>query len=284
MSRKNISPIFLQLPINIIIFSLVAYVLGWLIYSVFYTAPPGGQTTFIGLNNFITVLSDARLFNAVLRTAYYAGLGTALEVLLGMIITLGIVNLVSSNIRRFIILIIFLIPMGLSEAIVSHIWLMLLTPQGYLNSILRYMGLQPVGWLTESMALNSLILADIWQWTSLPLLLIYAARVSIPQDLYDMAKIERLSAFTTFRVVTWPYIKNALIVATLLRFIFMYNTIDKIVLITFGGPGLATETLGYYIWMQSFSYRNVSYSATLSLLTLLSTAVLAYVFWKSLKR
>jgi ABC-type sugar transport system permease subunit len=284
MPKKTFSPIFLQIPVTIIIWSLVGYVLVWLIYSVFYSSPPGGQPTFIGLSNIFMMLSDSRLFNAVLRTIYYAGLGTAVEVLLGMLVALAIVNFIPNRIARFIVLMIFLIPMTLSEAIVSHIWLMLLTPQGYLNSILRYFGLPVIGWLSESMALNSLIIADVWQWTSLPLLLVYAARVSIPQDLYEMASLERLSAFRTFRVVTWPYIKNAVIVAALLRFIFMYITIDKIVLITFGGPGLATETLGYYIWMQSFSYRNISYAATLSLATLIGAAIITYIFWRMMKR
>jgi multiple sugar transport system permease protein len=64
----------------------------------------------------------------------------------------------------------------------------------------------------------------------------------------------------------------------------MYITIDKIVLITFGGPGLATETLGYYIWMQSFSYRNISYAATLSLATLIGAAIITYIFWRIMKR
>jgi ABC-type sugar transport system permease subunit len=284
MPKKTFSPIFLQIPVTIIIWSLVGYVLVWLIYSVFYSSPPGGQPKFIGFSNIFMMFSDSRLFNAVLRTIYYAGLGTAVEVLLGMLVALAIVNFIPNRIARFIVLMIFLIPMTLSEAIVSHIWLMLLTPQGYLNSILRYFGLPVIGWLSESMALNSLIIADVWQWTSLPLLLIYGARVSIPQDLYEMASLERLSAFRTFRVVTWPYIKNAVIVAALLRFIFMYITIDKIVLITFGGPGLATETLGYYIWMQSFSYRNISYAATLSLATLIGATIITYIFWRMMKR
>jgi ABC-type sugar transport system permease subunit len=284
MPKKTFSPIFLQIPVTVIIWSLVGFVLVWLIYSFLYSTSPGGQPTFAALNNLITMFSDSRLFNAVLRTIYYAGVGTVIEVLLGMLVALALVNFISNTTVRFVVLMIFLTPMALSEAIASHIWLMLLTPQGYINSMLRSLGLPPVGWLSESMALTSLILADVWQWTSLPLLLIYAARVSIPQELYEMASLERLSAFKTFQVVTWPYIRNAVVVAALLRFIFMYITIDKILLITFGGPGFATETLGYYIWMQSFSYRNISYAATLSLATLIGATIVAYIFWRMITR
>lgn len=278
------SPLFLQIPITVIIWSLVGYVLFWLVSSSLYLLAPGGGAKFIGLDNFLTMFTDKRLFNAVIRTFYYAGLGTLIEVILGMLVALALVNFIRSNIARFVLLLIFLTPMTLSEAIASHTWLMMLTPQGYLNSFLRAMGLPPVGWLSESLALTSLILADVWQWTPLPLLLIYAARSSIPQELYETAQLDRLSSLTTFRVVTWPYIRNAVVVAALLRFIFMYITIDKIVLITFGGPGLSTETIGYYVWMQSFSYRNLGYAAALSLATLIVASIITYLFWRIMRR
>lgn len=284
MRKTKFFPIFLQIPITVIIWSLVGYVLFWLISSSLYLIAPGASVTFVGLDNFLAIFTDQRLFNAVIRTFYYAGLGTFIEVVLGMLIALALVNLIRSDVIRFVLLLIFLTPMTLSEAVASHIWLMLLTPQGYLNSFLRAMGLPPVGWLSESLALTSLVLADVWQWTPLPLLLIYAARCSVPQELYESAQLDRLSPFTTFRVVTWPYIRNAIIVAALLRFIFMYITIDKIVLITFGGPGLSTETIGYYVWMQSFSYRNLGYAAALSLMTLIAASIITYFFWRIMRR
>lgn len=282
--RTVLLPIFLQLPGTIIIWSLVAYVLGWLIYSLFHTYPVGKGPIFVGFDNFITMFNDKRLFGAVIRTFYYAGVGTAIQVLLGMAIALALVNFIKNASVRFAILVMFILPLTLSEAISAHIWLMLVTPQGYINSILRTIGLPPVGWLTEQMAINTLIIADTWQWTSLPLLLIFAARTSIPQELYESASMDRLSALTTFRIVTWPHIKYAVIVAALLRFIFMYITIDKIVLLTYGGPGLATETIGFYVWMQSFAYRDLGYAATLSFTTLIVAAISGYVFWSFMRR
>lgn len=284
--RGSISrlPIFLQLPATIVIWSLVGFVLPWLIFSLFHNYHPTGGPVFVGLDNIITLLTDKRLFEAVLRTLYYAGVGTVAEVLLGLAVALVLVNVVKNKVLRFAILIIFLVPMTLSEAIASHIWLMLLTPQGYINSLLRSMGFTAVGWLGEEMALNSLIVADVWQWSPLPLLLIFAARTSIPQEMYEVANLDRISPWTTFRVVTWPHIRDAVVVAGLLRFILMYITIDKILLITYGGPGLATETIGFYVFLQAFSYRNIGYAATLSLATLVAAGLIAYVFWRILTK
>ncbi len=287
MPRRGFSsrlPIFLQLPATIVIWSLVGYVLPWLIYSLFHKYLPMKGPVFVGLDNIIALFTDKRLFDAVLRTLYYTGLGTAAEVLLGMAVALVLVNVIRNEVLRFAILVIFLIPMTLSEAIAAHIWLMLLTPQGYINSLLRAVGLPPVGWLSEEMALNSLILADIWQWTPLPLLLIFAARTSIPQEMYEVANLDRISPWTTFRVVTWPHIRDAVVVAALLRFILMYITIDKILLITYGGPGLATEIIGFYVFLQAFSYRNIGYAATLSFATLIAAGLITYVFWRILTR
>lgn len=287
MPRRGFSsrlPIFLQLPATIVIWSLVGYVLPWLIYSLFHKYLPMKGPVFVGLDNIIALFTDKRLFDAVLRTLYYTGLGTAAEVLLGMAVALVLVNVIRNEVLRFAILVVFLIPMTLSEAIAAHIWLMLLTPQGYINSLLRAVGLPPVGWLSEEMALNSLILADIWQWTPLPLLLIFAARTSIPQEMYEVANLDRISPWTTFKVVTWPHIRDAVVVAALLRFILMYITIDKILLITYGGPGLATEIIGFYVFLQAFSYRNIGYAATLSFATLIAAGLITYVFWRMLTR
>ena len=287
MPRRGFSsrlPIFLQLPATIVIWSLVGYVLPCLIYSLFHKYLPMKGPVFVGLDNIIALFTDKRLFDAVLRTLYYTGLGTAAEVLLGMAVALVLVNVIRNEVLRFAILVVFLIPMTLSEAIAAHIWLMLLTPQGYINSLLRAVGLPPVGWLSEEMALNSLILADIWQWTPLPLLLIFAARTSIPQEMYEVANLDRISPWTTFRVVTWPHIRDAVVVAALLRFILMYITIDKILLITYGGPGLATEIIGFYVFLQAFSYRNIGYAATLSFATLIAAGLITYVFWRMLTR
>ncbi|MBS7659965.1 MAG: sugar ABC transporter permease [Desulfurococcaceae archaeon] len=283
--RKGSSiPIFLQLPATIVIWSLVGYVLIWLLYSIVHRYVPGSSPEFIGLGNFLEMLYDARLHSAVLRTIYYVGIGAFIEVFLGMIIALALVNYIKNDTIRFTLLILFITPMCLAEAVVSIIWLMLVTPEGYINCFLRYMGLPGVGWLSESLALTTLMMIDVWQWTPLPLLLVYAARSSIPVELYETAEIDRLSPFTTFRVVTWPFIRNAVLVSAILRVIFMYITIDKFIMITKGGPGFASEIIGYYVFVQSFSYRNVGYAAALGFLTMIIAAIITYFFWNMLRR
>lgn len=284
--RKTTSrlPIFLQLSATVIIWSLVGYVLGWLIYTLFHAYKPGKPPEFVGFANILAIFTDERLFYAVLRTVYYAGLGTLIEVLLGMFVALALVNFIKSDKVRFAVLMLFLLPMCLAEAVASVIWIMLATPEGYINCFLRALGLKPIGWLARGMSLNTLMIADIWQWTPLPILLIYAARTSIPAEMYESAELERLSSFTIFRVVTWPFIKYAVIVAALLRLIFMYITIDKFILITYGGPGFSSEIIGFYVFLQSFSYRNIGYGATLSFATLVVAGIITYFFWNTFRR
>ncbi len=281
---SNRLPIFLQLPATIIIWSLVGYVLPWLIFTLFHRYPPGKPPEFVGFGNIIAMLTDQRLLYAVLRTVYYAGLGTFIEVMLGMVVALALVNFIENEGLRFAVLVLFLLPMSLAEAVSSVIWLMLATPEGYLNSFLRALGIHPIGWLGRGMALNTLLMADVWQWTPLPLLLIYAARSSIPAEMYESAELDRLSSFTIFRTVTWPFIKYAVIVAALLRLIFMYITIDKFILITYGGPGFSSEIIGFYVFLQSFSYRNIGYGATLSFATLIAAGIITYFFWNAFRR
>ncbi|MEM3508662.1 MAG: sugar ABC transporter permease [Nitrososphaerota archaeon] len=276
-------PIFLQLPATIIIWSLVAFVLPWLIYASFHSSIPGKGFVFVGLNNYFKLFSDKRVYESLLRTAYYSGAGATTEVFLGMIIALALVNAIKNEKVRFGVLLLFLIPMMFSEAIVANMWLLLVNPAGYINSLLRTFNLPRINWLGTEMALTTIMIADIWQWTSLPLLLIYASRSSIPKEFYEYANLERLSSWQTFRVVTWPHIKSAVAVSFLLRLIFMNIYIDKIIVLTYGGPGFASEILGFYIYLQSFQYGASGYSATLSLITLIIIGVLTYVFWKFMR-
>jgi len=283
-SKSSRLPIFLQLPATIVIWSLVGYVLPWLIFTLFHRYPLGRSAEFVGLGNIIMMFQDKRLYGAVLRTIYYAGLGTLIEVLLGMAVALALVNLIKNEKIRFAVLMLFLLPMCLSEAVASIIWIMLATPEGYLNCFLRALGIKPIPWLSTRWSLTTLMIADIWQWTPLPLLLIYAARTSIPAEAYEVAELDRLSPWTTFRVVTWPYIKYAVVVAALFRLILMYITIDKFIMITYGGPGHASEVIGFYVFLQSFGYRNIGYAATLSFATLIVAAIITYFFWSMFRR
>lgn len=284
ITKRSHTPLFLQIPATIVIWSLVGYVLIWLLYSIIHRYVPGGSPEFVGLGNFLEMLYDTRLHGAVLRTLYYVGVGAFIEILLGMIIALAIVNYIKNEKAQFALLLLFITPMCLAEAVVSVIWLMLVTPEGYINCFLRSIGLPGVGWLSESLALTTLMMIDVWQWTPLPLLLIYAARSSIPIELYETAEVDRLSSFTTFRVITWPFIRNAVIVSAILRIIFMYITIDKFIMLTKGGPGFASEIIGYYVFVQSFSYRNVGYAAALSFMTMIVAAIITYFFWNMLRR
>jgi multiple sugar transport system permease protein len=280
---KKRTPLFLQIPKEIMIWSLVGFVLIYLIYSSLHKFVPGGRPVFVGIENIGYMLKDKRFHEALSRTLYYTGLGTIIEVVLGMGIALALVNATKKETLRFAILLLLLIPMTFAEAVSGNIWLLLVTPQGYINSMLRSFNLQPISWLGEQLALNTILLIDVWQWASLPLLLIYAARSSIPSELYELANLERLSTWKIFRVVTWPRIKFAVIVSTLLRFIFMNVYIDKIYVLTWGGPGRATETLGFYIFLQAFQYRNTGYAAAMSIFVLIIITVITYFFLKLMR-
>jgi len=280
---KTSLPIFLQLPATIIIWSLVGYVLPYLIYLSFNKNIPGKGLVFVGIENYYKFLIDPRVYGDLFRTIYYSGLGTIIEVILGMVIALAITNAIKNERIRYMVFLLFLIPMSFSEAIVANMWLLLVTPVGYINSFLKVLNLPTISWLGSDMALTTIIISDVWQWTSLPLLLIYAARSSISKEFYDMADLDKLSSWQTFRVVTWPHIKWAVAVSILLRFIFMNIYIDKIFILTYGGPGFATETLGFYIFLQAFQYGAYGYAAALSIITLLIVGILTYIFWKFMR-
>jgi len=267
---------------TIAIWSMVGFLFPWFLYMMFqeYTAGAMERPRFAGIANFIKLAHDTRFWTAVGRTAYYSGVGTLIQVLLGLIIALSLIKFIKSDKLRLVLLIFYLIPMMISEAVSSHIWLMLATPQGYLNSILRSLGLPALPWIGPELALTTIMIADIWQWTSLPLLIIYAARLSIPQSLYEAARLDEASDWMILRQITLPYLKTPILIAALLRFMDSYKFIDKVLLMTYGGPGYASETLGFYVYQVSFTYRYLGYSGLLGLVVAFGVAGVLLIFWR----
>lgn len=270
---------------TIALWSMVGFLFPWLIFMMFhkYTAGAMSSPQFFGIGNFIRLAHDQRFWTAVGRTAYYSGVGTLIQVFLGLIIALALVKFIRSDKLRLALLIFYMVPMMISEAIASHVWLMLATPQGYLNSILRALGLPAISWVGPELSLTTIMIADIWQWTSLPLLIIYAARLSIPQSLYEAAKLDEASDWMILRQITLPHLRTPILIAALLRFMDSYKFVDKVLLMTYGGPGYASETLGFYMYQVSFTYRYLGYSGLLGLVIAFGVAGVLLIFWRVLR-
>lgn len=241
---------------------------------------------FVGGRNYMRLFQDSLFLSSIGNTLRFVVLATAAEVVLGT----GLALLFNARLRgRRIMLPLVALPMMLPTMVVCAVWVMLYDFEfGFLNNVLRFLGFSPVQWLSDPrIAMESIVLVDIWQWTPFVLLLILAGLQSIPDYLYEAAQLDGASGFQMFRHITLPLLSFQIKLAILLRLIDTFRIFDKVYAMTGGGPGYVTETISLYIYREGFRYFNLGYAAAASLVMVFLVLGISILYarrmWKELR-
>lgn len=253
-------------------------------YSVFLSFHDwtGGRTPpdFVGLSNYRRLaVQDARFYAALARTAIFTVAAVTLQTVLGMITALVIKR---EFFGKRVFRTIFILPMIMTPVAVALLWRLMFNPQlGIFNYLLDSVGLGKVEWLTSpGMALFSLILVDVWQFTPLITLIVLAGLLALPEDVYEAAAIDGASGWQSFWSITLPLLRPVLVIAMVFRGIDALKTFDSIAVITGGGPGTATETLNYYIYTTTFEYQRMGYASAMLVVYLIAVLTLLFLILK----
>jgi raffinose/stachyose/melibiose transport system permease protein len=206
------------------------------------------NATFIGLDNYVTFLGDARLMAGLRNTLIYAVLTSGLKV----IISLPLAMLLTSNIRlKGLLRGIIFFPVLVSTVAVGITFSVLMQPSiGLINTVLGFFGLPQPQWLgNPQLALYSVALVDVWKGVGLATVIFIAGILSIPQDYFEAARLEG-GTWVKFRHVIIPLARNATFTVILLSFIGGLRTFDLIWTMTHGGPGFASDVLTSVIYKE----------------------------------
>jgi multiple sugar transport system permease protein len=255
---------------------LTIYVLWLTLQNISLLRP--GRESFIGLDHYLRLLLDARALNALVRTIVFTVAATAIEVALGLAISLLMDReFAGKRIARGILL----VPIVMTPVVVGLTWRFLLDPSnGMMNYLLSTIGLGPVDWLgSPNVALFSLLMADIWQWTPFVVLLTMASLESLPGDPQNAARVDGAREWQVLWYITLPALKRALLVVGLIRGIDAVKAFDIFYIMTRGGPALSTETLNLYGYISAFTNFDISYSLTIAMvLTILTNVALLLLY------
>jgi len=206
------------------------------------------NATFIGLDNYVSFLGDARLMAGLRNTLIYALLTSGLKV----IISLPLAMLLTSNIHlKGLFRGIIFFPVLVSTVAVGITFSVLMQPSvGLINTVLGFFGLPQPQWLgNPDLALYSVALVDVWKGIGIAMVIFMAGILSIPQDYFDTARLEG-GAWVKFRHVIIPLSRNATFTVILLSFIGGLRTFDLIWTMTHGGPGFASDVLTSVIYKE----------------------------------
>ncbi len=206
------------------------------------------DATFIGLDNYKDFVGDPQLMSGLRNTLVYAVLTSGFKV----IISLPLAMLLTSRIRaKTLIRGIVFFPVLVSTIAVGITFSALMQPStGLINTVLGSLGLPQPDWLgNPGLALYSVAMVDVWRGVGLATVIFIAGILSIPQDYFDVARLEG-GNWVKFRMVILPLSRNALFTVILLSFIGGLRSFDVIWAMTRGGPGFASDVLTSVIYKE----------------------------------
>jgi len=278
-SRSIASLVPLLAPVHILILSVIVLPSIYVIWLSLNASSFGQEPTFVGLRNYIDTISDPAFRSALWNTVVLVVVAVHVELLIG----LGMALLFASGLPfRRVLLVAVLAPYAVSEVIAVVMWRFLFDPDvGPVTQALLSFGLPTLDWSFEpSHAMILIALLTIWLHLPFTFIILYAARLAIPADLYEAARIDGATPWQAFRRVTLPLLGPAVIVALLFRYIFAFRIFSEVWLLTQGGPARSTEVVAVYLYQEAFSYNAFGSAAATAWIMVLASLLLAsgYVF------
>ncbi|MDW3183522.1 sugar ABC transporter permease [Roseobacter sp.] len=282
-NANRLTPYLFLAPAALVMAVALLYPIGYMIYASFLDWNPSqriGEAEFVGLKNYIGLLSDAAFRESFFVTLKFAAVVVTLEMVLGV----GLALLLDRNIRGMSVLrTLFILPMMIAPIVVGLMWRYMYHPSvGMFNRTLKSLGFEPVPWLSDgSWAFASVVIADVWQWTPFIFILSLAALQSLPQSAMEAARIDGATGWQQIVYIKLPLMMPVLIVTLLLRLIDAFKVLEVILVLTNGGPGLSTEILSLRISRTASEFRELGEAAAMSnylliLLVILTFAMFAY--------
>lgn len=237
------------------------------LHQIVLTRPDQG-TPFVGLQNYLEVISAPYFLPDLLNTTVWVGVNLGAQLLLGLTVA---VLLNQAFAGRGLARGILLIPWILPSVVSLLTWRWMYDAQfGVINSLLVQWGLieRAVAWLgnTET-ALGAVIVESIWKGTPFVFVMLLAALQAVPRELYDSSRVDGANMWQSFRHITLPMIQPTLVIAATLTTIYTFNNFNAIWLLTEGGPLRSSETLNILVYKQAFQAFDLGQATATGMIT-----------------
>lgn len=262
---KNTKWIF-TIPVLLFVVICIGYPLCYALYMSLHSwrmslveAP-----VFVGIANFVELLTEERTQNAIVFTFKYFGIAMIFEVVFGVGLALMI-----SKIRRGqgLIRTGFLFPMVATPIAMAYVWKIVFDyTTGLVDAFLRYVGLEAVNWFAAENVFEMLMVVEVWTGTPLILLVTLAGITGLSSDVYEAAKIDGANTMQTVFKITLPLLSPTIIMAFLLRGIEVLKVYDLVYAITAGGPNMMTENLNILVYTYAFDYMQMGKACALMII------------------
>ncbi len=283
-SKKKLIPYLFILPSFLFIMGFLFYPIAMVFYYSFqhYDISAPYYNRFAGLENFVQIFTQDKLFFPSLLTSLkWVVTEVGLQLAFGMILAL----LLNQTFKfRGAVRAIAFVPWAISGVLASVMWsLMYNEHMGVLNDLLMKFGLinEPMAFLAStSTAFGAVVIGELWRGIPFFAITLLAGLQSIPNELYEAARVDGANRWKSFIYVTLPQLKNTIVLTTLLRVVWEFNNVDLLFNLTGGGPAHSTTTLTMYIADLAVHGSNFGYGSALTVVAFCILLIFAILYLK----
>jgi multiple sugar transport system permease protein/N,N'-diacetylchitobiose transport system permease protein len=276
----------LLLPSMLVVFGVVLYPLARTVVTSLQdvnSAMPGSYP-FVGLRNYSLMAKDPEFWSSLGRTAYFTFVTVASELTLGVL--LG--TLLNARFRgRAVVRSLVIIPWAVPTVVSGALWKWILNGDyGALNAALTQSHITSTyhQWLGGPwLALNMIIVQDVWKFTPFVALFVLAGLQTIPNELYEAATMDGAGAIRQFFSITLPLLAPVILVTAVLRTIDGFRLFDIVYVMTRGGPANGTETMAFYTYIRAFSDQSFGFGSALAIAVTLIIVVVTLFYMRIMR-
>lgn len=280
---KRALPYAMITPAMIVCLLFMVYPIIYMIYLSFYKWNMIGEMKFIGIENYISLFTEPEFLQVLFQTCKFTLWTVIGFIVFGLLLALYLNK--NTKINRMMQSFIF-IPYIVPLISIAFIWMWIMDSEvGLLNYILNLFGIDCVKWLSDpKMAMNSLIIVNIWKGTGYYALIFLSALQSIPSYLYEAAELDKANKFKIFFKITLPMLSPTIFFLVLTATIASFKVFETINIMTQGGPVNATNTLVYYLYEYGFSFYKIGYASAVGVVMMVIVGLLTIVYFGLLQK
>jgi ABC-type sugar transport system permease subunit len=280
----------LNIPTIVIMLLLIAYPLGYAFYlsvhQVTMSTLRSGNPPFVGLQNYLTVLSDPLFLTTLGRTLLMGAISVFLMLAIGLFVALGM-NMKNTRLS-WVTRALVLIPWAVPPVANGLMWSFIFNSRyGHLNAALYSLGLIDdfIRFLSSpTLAFAAVVLAYVWRVMPFSALLYHAALAGIPKEIYEAAEVDGASAWQKFWHITLPLLRPVTAVLLILRTAFALMIFDEVFALTSGGPGDSTWTAAWYSYWTTFRLIRFDTGSASAFILAVVIGIFAWVYVKFIYR
>jgi multiple sugar transport system permease protein len=235
--------------------------------------------TFVGLGNYVSLVTSAEFWRVMLNTVYYMFGSIPTAMFLALILALALNERI--KFLAFFRASIFA-PVISCIIAMSAVWLCMYDPvNGLLNYLLQLVGGRPMQWLSDTQtAMPALIIMDIWKHTGYDMIIYLAGIQSIPESYYEASKIDGAGRWHRFRYITWPLLAPTTLFILIISVIRRFQVFSMVHTMTQGGPAGATDVIVYYLYEKAFQDFQMGYAFSISYILFIVILAATLIQWK----